>query len=209
MAHYFLQQKQGRNMVHNHTHLIIYAHPNPESFNQAVLQKVVEASEGHKVIIRDLNAENFPPVLKWQECINTFSKQYEEDVQAEQALWKEADLITFVYPLWWMGFPAILKGYIDRILTHGFAYQTGKRASIGLLKGKKIQQFVTMGNTNEKYEQKGFLQSLDHTLGNGLFNFCGIENVQMHFLGGTGMPTIDYQAVLENIKHITEANLKS
>ena len=190
------------------THLIIYAHPNPESFNQAVLQKVVEASAGHDVIIRDLNGENFPPVLRWQECINTFNKEYAKDVQVEQKFWQEADLITFVYPLWWMGFPAILKGYLDRVLTHGFAYQTGKE-TIGLLKGKKIQQFVTMGNTNGKYEQKGFLQSLDHTLGNGLFNFCGIENVQMHFLGGTGMPTIDYQAVLENIKHITEANLKS
>lgn len=190
------------------THLIIYAHPNPESFNQAVLQKVVEASAGHDVIIRDLNGENFPPVLRWQECINTFNKEYAKDVQVEQKFWQEADLITFVYPLWWMGFPAILKGYLDRVLTHGFAYQTGKE-TIGLLKGKKMQQFVTMGNTNEKYEQKGFLQSLDHTLGNGLFSFCGIENVQMHFLGGTGMPTIDYQAVLENIKHITEANLKS
>ena len=190
------------------THLIIYAHPNPESFNQAVLQKVVEASAGHAVIISDLNGENFPPVLRWQECINTFNKEYAKDVQVEQKFWQEADLITFVYPLWWMGFPAILKGYLDRVLTHGFAYQTGKE-TIGLLKGKKIQQFVTMGNTNEKYEQKGFLQSRDHTLGNGLFNFCGIENVQMHFLGGTGMPTIDYQAVLENIKHITEANLKS
>lgn len=190
------------------THLIIYAHPNPESFNQAVLQKVVEASAGHDVIIRDLNGENFPPVLRWQECINTFNKEYAKDVQVEQKFWQDANLITFVYPLWWMGFPAILKGYLDRVLTHGFAYQTGKE-TIGLLKGKKIQQFVTMGNTNEKYEQKGFLQSLDHTLGNGLFNFCGIENVQMHFLGGTGMPTIDYQAVLENIKHITEANLKS
>ena len=190
------------------THLIIYAHPNPESFNQAVFQTVVEASAGHDVIIRDLNGENFPPVLRWQECINTFNKEYAKDVQVEQKFWQEADLITFVYPLWWMGFPAILKGYLDRVLTHGFAYQTGKE-TIGLLKGKKIQQFVTMGNTNEKYEQKGFLQSLDHTLGNGLFNFCGIENVQMHFLGGTGMPTIDYQAVLENIKHITEANLKS
>ena len=190
------------------THLIIYAHPNPESFNQAVLQKVVEASAGHDVIIRDLNGENFPPVLRWQEYINTFNKEYAKDVQVEQKFWQEANLITFVYPLWWMGFPAILKGYLDRVLTHGFAYQTGKE-TIGLLKGKKIQQFVTMGNTNEKYEQKGFLQSLDHTLGNGLFNFCGIENVQMHFLGGTGMPTIDYQAVLENIKHITEANLKS
>ena len=190
------------------THLIIYAHPNPESFNQAVLQKVVEASAGHDVIIRDLNGENFPPVLRWQECINTFNKEYAKDVQVEQKFWQEADLITFVYPLWWMGFPAILKGYIDRVLTHGFAYQTGKE-TIGFLKGKKIQQFITRGNTTEKYEQKGFLQSLDHTLGNGLFNFCGIENVQMHFLGGTGMPTIDYQAVLENIKHITEANLKS
>lgn len=190
------------------THLIIYAHPNPESFNQAVLQKVVEASAGHDVIIRDLNGENFLPVLKWQECINTFNKEYAKDVQIEQKFWQEADLITFIYPLWWMGFPAILKGYIDRVLTHGFAYQTGKE-TIGLLKGKKMQQFVTMGNTNEKYEQKGFLRSLDHTLGNGLFNFCGIENVQMHFLGGTGMPTIDYQTVLENIKHITEANLQS
>ena len=190
------------------THLIIYAHPNPESFNQAVLQKVVEASAGHDVLIRDLNGENFPPVLRWQECINTFNKEYAKDVQVEQKFWQEADLITFVYPLWWMGFPAILKGYLDRVLTHGFAYQTGKE-TIGLLKGKKIQQFVTMGNTNEKYEQKGVLQSLDHTLGNGLFNFCGIENVQMHFLGGTGMPTIDHQAVLENIKHLTEANLKS
>lgn len=189
-------------------HLIIYAHPNPESFNQAVLQKVLEGSEGHDVVVRDLNAENFPPVLKWQECINTFSKEYAHDVKAEQGYWNEADLITFVYPLWWMGFPAILKGYLDRVLTHGFAYQTGKGQSIGLLKGKKIQQFVTMGNTNEKYEEKGFLQSLDHTLGNGLFNFCGVENVQMHFLGGTGIPTLDYDARLESVKLATEALLK-
>ena len=189
-------------------HLTIYAHPNPESFNQAVLQKVLEGSKGHDVVVRDLNAENFPPVLKWQECINTFSKEYAHDVQAEQAYWNDADVITFVYPLWWMGFPAILKGYLDRVLTHGFAYQTGKGQSIGLLKGKKIQQFVTMGNTNEKYEEKGFLQSLDHTLGNGLFNFCGVENVQMHFLGGTGIPTLDYDARLESVKLATEALLK-
>lgn len=191
------------------THLIIYAHPNPESFNQAILQKVIEGSKGHEVVIRDLNSENFPPVLKWQECINTFSKEYAHDVQAEQKLWHDADLITFVYPLWWMGFPAILKGYLDRVLTHGFAYQTGKGASVGLLKCKKIQQFVTMGNTNEKYEEKGFLQSLDHTLGNGLFNFCGVENVQMHFLGGMGIPTLDYNAVLEGVKSATEKNLSA
>ena len=94
--------------------------------------------------------------------------------KAEQALWKEADLITFVYPLWWMGFPAILKGYIDRVLTHGFAYQVGRIPSV-CSKGKKIQQFVTTGQYQRKYEQKGFLQSLDHTLGNGLFKLlrCG------------------------------------
>lgn len=188
-------------------HLIIYAHPNPESFNQAVLLKVLEGSKGHDVIVRDLNAENFPPVLRWQECINTFSQEYAHDVKAEQTYWNEADLITFVYPLWWMGFPAILKGYLDRVLTHGFAYQTGKGQTIGLLKGKKIQQFVTMGNTNEKYEEKGFLQSLDHTLGNGLFNFCGVENVQMHFLGGTGIPTLDYDTILKAVKTATENNL--
>lgn len=194
-------------MAQTQKHLIIYAHPNLDSFNKAILDRVVEASNPHEVMIRDLNHLQFNPILNWQECLNAYQQNLEQDVIAEQQLWKEADLITFIYPLWWMGFPAILKGYLDRVLTHGFAYQNQKTETVGLLKGKRVQQFVTMGNSNERYEQKGFLTSLDNTLGNGLFNFCGIENVKMHFLGSIGLPTNDYPALLTQVQQATQALL--
>lgn len=190
-------------------HLIIYAHPNPNSFNRAILDNVIKASEPHSVIVRDLNDLEFNPTLSWQECLATFSGNYAEDVSQEHQYWQQADLITLIYPLWWMGFPAVLKGYLDRVLTYGFAYKNGENESIGLLKGKKMQHFVTMGNTNEKYAQKGFLKSLNDTLGNGLFNFCGIENVQIHFLGGVGIPTTDYPELLQELGFKTKSILKN
>src|SRR3712207_5452658 len=124
-------------------HLIIYAHPNAGSFNHAILEKAIQASEGHKVVVRDLNTENFAPVLSWQEAVASFGKNYADEVAKEHQYWREADVITLIYPLWWMGFPAILKGYLDRVLTYGFAYENGENETLGLLKGKKLQQFVT------------------------------------------------------------------
>ena len=188
-------------------HLIIYAHPNAQSFNHAILESIIAASKGHEVHVRNLFELNFNPILDWQEAAETFSGKLAADVAIEQSFWKQADLITLIYPLWWMGFPAILKGYLDRVLTYGFAYENGKNETIGLLKGKRIQQFVTMGNSNQKYAEKGFLQSLDHTLGNGLFNFCGME-VDMHFLGAVGLKTTDYEALLNQVKKACLTNLK-
>ena len=188
-------------------HLIIYAHPNAQSFNHAILESVIAASKGHEVQVRNLFELNFNPILDWQDALETFSGKLAADVAIEQSFWKQADLITLIYPLWWMGFPAILKGYLDRVLTYGFAYENGENETIGLLKGKRIQQFVTMGNSNQKYAEKGFLQSLDHTLGNGLFNFCGME-ADMHFLGAVGLKTTDYEVLLNQVQQACLTNLK-
>lgn len=166
-------------------HLIIFAHPNKSSFNQAILEQVVEASEfqGAEVIVRDLYRLNFNPVLSWEELQGSFQGIIPAEIQQEQQFIRQADLITLVYPLWWMGFPAILKGYLDRVLTFGFAYKSTENGSVGLLGGNKMQQFVTIGNNVENYRQKGFTQSLDDCLINGLFNFCGITDVQYEFFG--------------------------
>ena len=181
-------------------HLIIYAHPNPQSFNRALLTQTVQASSNHQVIVRDLYQLNFDPNLAWQEFQDSLSGIYANQVRTEHQYWQQADVITLIYPLWWMGFPAILKGYLDRVLTYGFAYTNGETESIGLLKSKKMQQFVTMGNSNQKYADKGFLKSLDDTLGNGLFSFCGIENVQMHYFGDIGLKQTDYAAILQQVE---------
>ncbi|WGE89267.1 NAD(P)H-dependent oxidoreductase [Actinobacillus arthritidis] len=181
-------------------HLIIYAHPNPQSFNHAILSQVVQASQDHQVIVRDLYQLKFDPNLAWQEFQSSLTSQYPTEIQIEHRYWQQADVITLIYPLWWMGFPAILKGYLDRVLSYGFAYQNGEIESIGLLKGKKIQQFVTLGNSNVKYAHKGFLKSLDDTLGKGIFQFCGIEDIRIHYFGDIGLKSTDYADILRKVE---------
>lgn len=188
-------------------HLIIYAHPNPTSFNHTILEKVIASSHGN-VMVRDLYQLNFEPRLSWQEFSETLTHQYAEDVAQEHQYWLEADVITLIYPLWWMGFPAILKGYLDRVLSYDFAYRNGVPESIGLLTGKKMQQFVTLGNSNEKYERKGYLQAFEHTLGKGLFEFCGIDDVRMHYFGNIGLKETDYAAILQEVEQSCREILK-
>lgn len=131
------------------------------------------------------------------------------EIKFEQKLITEADLITFIYPLWWMGFPAILKGYLDRVLSYGFAYQNENNISVGLLEHKKIQQFITMGNSIEKYQQLGFDKALKSCLVDGLFNFCGITDIQhdifgnIHLLDETERQTILISVFEKTFKNLT------
>ncbi|MDK9561147.1 NAD(P)H-dependent oxidoreductase [Gallibacterium anatis] len=166
-------------------HLIIYTHPNENSFNHAILEEVVQTSKemGMDVVIRDLYQLKFNPILTWNEFEQINKGNIPVDIKSEQQFIKEAELITLIYPLWWMGFPAILKGYIDRVFSHGFAYKTDDNGSRGLLNDKKMLQFVTFGNNIYEYQQKGFMQAFDHTLANGLFNYCGITDIHSHFFG--------------------------
>ncbi len=183
-------------------HLIIFAHPNrTDSFNKAVLNAVVNASEQQQVSveIRDLYALNFNPILSESELKNA-SQHTPADIVAEQQLIDQADFITIIYPLWWMGFPAILKGYFDRILSHGFAYKTENGKSVGLLHGKKMQQFITLGNSAEKYQCMGFDRSLKDCLVDGLFNFCGITDIEHRLLGDVhGVQDAERQAMLDQV----------
>lgn len=163
------------------THLIIFAHPNPDSFTNAMVARVadVSAQQGAEVIVRDLYEMNFNPVLPLHELKGSIPP----DILQEQQYIRWADLITLIYPLWWMGFPAILKGYLDRVLTHGFAYQTDETGSVGLLRGKKMQQFINLGSNAQTYQENGYAQGLDVCLVNGLFNFCGIMDIQHTLFG--------------------------
>ena len=188
--------------MHN---LIIYAHPNHTSFNHAILETVIASAEQAQmeISVRDLYKIGFNPVLTWDEFTQINQGKTPFDIQQEQNLIKQADLITLIYPLWWMGFPAILKGYFDRVLSHGFAYETDESGSRGLLNDKKMLQFITLGNNVQEYEKRGFLQALDHTLINGLFNYCGITDIEHHFLGDIHI--IDDQArtqILTNVQQI-------
>ncbi len=117
---------------------------------------------------------NFEPVLSGAEISDLRSGVIRHDVAVEQEHVRRADVMHFIYPIWWTGMPAILKGYIDRVFSYGFAYLSGKDGPIGLLKGKKVFIYNSLGQSREEYE-KDMFHALNLTSDKGIFNFCGLE----------------------------------
>lgn len=127
--------------------LIIYAHPTKESFNSSIKNQVIKVLDrkNHEIKIRDLYQLNFNPILTEDDFTSFSQNKVPEDVQAEQNAISWADHLVFIYPTWWIGMPAILKGYIDRVFTNGFAFRHTKDGSQGLLNGKKVIIIQTTG----------------------------------------------------------------
>ncbi|HWE74855.1 MAG TPA: NAD(P)H-dependent oxidoreductase [Stellaceae bacterium] len=115
-------------------HLIVVAHPNRSSLTHALAEAYANelAAMGHDPDIRDLYALDFNPVLESSELGGAGLI----DAHIEQSHLTKADATAFFYPLWWASMPAILKGYIDRVFSHGVAYDFQRGAMHGLLMGK-------------------------------------------------------------------------
>jgi NAD(P)H dehydrogenase (quinone) len=163
-------------------HLIIYAHPNENSLNHNLLQTVIEnlTSENHEVIVRDLNKINFNPVLSLEDIEGQRMGKVSDDVQTEQDFISWAEHVTFIYPIWWTGMPAIMKGYIDRVFSYGFAYRYDQGVQKGLLTGKQIIIINTHGKSHGEYEKIGMDKALSLVSDVGIFQYCGFE-INHHF----------------------------
>ncbi|MDR6514508.1 NAD(P)H-dependent oxidoreductase [Chryseobacterium camelliae] len=158
-------------------HLIIYSHPNDESLNHHFLNTVTEIlqTQNHEIRIRDLYHLDFNPVLSLQDLKDQRSGQLSEDIREEQEhiLW--SDHITFIYPIWWTGMPAIMKGFIDRVFSYGFAYRYDQGIQKGLLKGKRATIINTHGKSKAEYESIGMDRALSLTSDKGVYTYCGLE----------------------------------
>ena len=95
-------------------HLVIAAHPSMRSFNHAVVEAYTSEliERGHRVECRDLYAAGFNPILSARDLAAVARGKLAKDIKVEQAAIRRADVLTFISPLWWSGFPAMLKGYI-------------------------------------------------------------------------------------------------
>jgi NAD(P)H dehydrogenase (quinone) len=157
-------------------HLIIYANYNDGSFNHALCNQLIDtySALGHQVAVRDLYALGFNPVLTEDDFRLLQSGQTPDDILVEQKHVQAADILTFLYPIWWTSMPAILKGYIDRVFAYGFAYKASEKGSVGLLANKKAFIINTTGQPKSLYE-KGMYQALNMTTNTGIFEFCNIQ----------------------------------
>lgn len=165
--------------------LVVYVHLNPFSFNHAIKEEVVYLlkAKGHEVVVSDLYEIDFNAVLKPEDLNLMYEGGVAPDVKTEQDRIRWADLMLFVYPIWWTGFPAILKGYIDRVFTYGFAFSLDANGWVQPLKGKKVLLFSTHGQPEWVYRDRMY-DSLRDTQDVGVFGFCGMEVLRHVFFPG-------------------------
>jgi putative NADPH-quinone reductase len=133
---------------------VVVAHPWDGSYNRALYDTAVRALEarGREVVTIDLNIDGFDPVMK-QADLALFSKGKSTDEQVEkyQAILKNTKELVFIFPLWWFGPPAILKGFMDKVMLKNFAYTESKLGLKGLLTHIKKATVITTSESPTFY----------------------------------------------------------
>lgn len=177
--------------------LIVYAHPEPTSFNGAMKDLAVATltAEGHAVEVSDLYAIGWNAVAGPADIAgrlsdpNRFSLAREQtvamengaiaaDIATEQAKVSAADFLILQFPIWWFGMPAILKGWADRVFARGFAYLPGRKYDTGMFKGKLAMVATTTGTSADTYAPDGIdgdILSVLWPVHNGLLRYTGFD----------------------------------
>lgn len=163
--------------------LIIYGHPVKDTFTEELHENYLRGAmdadaEVNTLKISDLSF-NFNLTGGYR-----YDQGIEDDVRFAQDLISRADHLVFIYPNWWGTFPAMMKGFIDRVFLPGFAfkYKNGHARHEKLLTGKSARIIVSMDNTLFYY--KYILKAPgNQAMKNALLKFCGISPVGVTMIG--------------------------
>ena len=159
--------------------LLILAHPKPGSFNHAIAKAAIRTLQqnGHQTVFHDLYQESFDPILGFEEIpkeapLDSIIQRHCQEIAS-------AEGIIVVHPNWWGMPPAILKGWVDRIIRPGLAYEflegdSGEGVPRGLLRIKQAIVFNT-ANTDPRREQISFGDPLETIWKNCIFGLCGVK----------------------------------
>jgi NAD(P)H dehydrogenase (quinone) len=188
--------------------LVILGHPANDNFCGALTNAYVSAAEksGHEVKILRLADLNFDPILHQGYKV---IQPLEPDLIEAQRLILWAEHLSFVFPIWWGGVPAILKGFLDRVLLPGFAFSFKKGATFQekLLKGRTAHLLVTM-DTPPWYFRWFYRMPAIHQMQKTTLEFCGIKPVKVITFGPIVNSTLAQREVWLRIAHTIGANIK-
>jgi putative NADPH-quinone reductase len=178
--------------------LIVLAHPDPGSFNHALADAAARAAEraGHDVLFHDLYAEAFDPILRSPEtprdaALPAWLRRHCAEVAA-------ADGIVIVHPNWWGQPPAILTGWIDRVMRPGVAYEfrdgdQGEGIPVGLLRARTAVVLNT-SNTPPERERDRFGDPLDAIWRRCVFDLCGVKDLRRRTFSVVVTSTVEQRA---------------
>jgi NAD(P)H dehydrogenase (quinone) len=166
-------------------HAVILCHPEEHSFNGAIADAYCNMVQrlGHEIVLRDLYRMDFDPILRGWERATDAQFARSPDVERELTLLSGCDVFTLVYPIWFGTPPAMMKGYVERVLGSGVSPRSvAARAQTSLLGGKRLLSFTTSAMSEPWLNEQGQWESLryifDHYLAHA-FGMRGDEHV--HF----------------------------
>ncbi len=152
--------------------LIVVAHPDTQSLTHRVAAELAaNITAPHGFEIADLHAEGFDPRFNADD-LALFRNQspVPADVLVEQARIDRADALVLVFPVYWWSFPGLLKGWIDRVFSGGWAYD---QAEQGLLQRLPVHLVAIAGAGPQTYDKHGYSVAMHTQIEHGIFGYCG------------------------------------
>lgn len=161
--------------------LLVLAHPRPTSLCHAAARAFATTAEaaGHQIEWADLAAEGFDPVLReadepdWDNPAKVYSPQ----VQAEMARVGRNQATVMVFPVWWWSMPALMKGWVDRVWNHGWAYGGG-----ATYPHAKVAMLAIAGGAAASFTKRGYDEAMVVQLETGILRYCGVTDTALHML---------------------------
>ena len=197
--------------------LVVTAHPSPRSLT-AELTRVARSGlegSGWSVEVSDLYAMGWDPAVRLEDygdagrpggTVSSRSRQaygagmLAPEIVAEQDKLRRADLLVLLFPMWWHGMPAMLKGWFDRVFVNGFAFGLQDDAGLprkygdGGLAGRRVLAVVTAGDRGESFAPRGLngdLEELFFPFLHGIAWYTGMEPLRPHLVAGVDRPGWD------------------
>ena len=182
-------------------HLVVLSHPRRGSFNHQIVETYRETVEalGQQVIVRDLYALRFDPILEIEGQV--------PDVRTmDDFEWiRRCDVLTFVYPIWFGLPPAMIKGYVDRVLGSGFKPSSGRhRANSPFLRGKRMLSITTSASTEAWLAEQGQLRSLRDGFDRYLATIFGLVSAERVHIDAI-VPGLSPAYAAEQLQRVHEA----
>lgn len=161
--------------------LIVVGHPRRQSLCQALASAYGSGARRAGADVRELRLAE----LRFDPDVRSFdpsAQAVEKDIARGRALIAWADHVVFVYPTWWGTMPAVLKGFLDRVLAPGFAFSENERGFAPLLRGRSAELLTTMDTPRWVY--RWIYGAPGHkAMARAILGFCGIEVARVASFG--------------------------
>ncbi len=168
--------------------LIVVAHPDPGSLSHAIAARIAEgallSTPGASAETVDLAAEGFDPRFGAAD-LAAYRREAPPppDVAAEQARIDRADALVLVHPVYWWSMPGLLKGWIDRVFTNGWAFDFFEDAGlVKKLRRLRVHLVAVAGADARTYARHGYLGTMRTQIDHGIFDYCGAHVARSELL---------------------------